>query len=222
MSRHTITEHSYLPRIAARFISGFASRTSSRRGDSSFLSANSAGAVALEYKSTLRNGDPGGASGATAPLEFVTGAVCSNKLPVSDLIIDEFISDNLQDEYAIDIFSHKRPAGVMRGFAERTIGAPLSFPWLRRSRIRAFLSWRAERLARIISLARISVATAGWYPSKVWVTALSTTHKTLTNACQSYAARLIAGTPGKLVAALHKSVYPMSRPWGLHYRPQFL
>ncbi len=165
------------PRIAARFISGFftglSTRTSSREGDSTFLSANSAGAVALEITATLWNGDPGGASGVTAPLEFDLLKHTDCKAQVSDLLIDEFISDNLLDECVINAtgadntdnkvtdivsisVSKERPAGTMRGFAEGTLGAPSAisiasrvlFSWLRRSPVRACLSWRAERLAR--------------------------------------------------------------------------
>ncbi len=129
--------------IAARFLF---------TGDSPSLSANSAGAVALDSKkSTLRNGDPGGAVRATAPLEFDLARISNERLPAKS-VSDEFISDNLQDEYAIDIISHKRPVGIMAEVAEWTIGVSSSFSWLRRSSIRAFPSWRAEGLARIIFL----------------------------------------------------------------------
>jgi hypothetical protein len=173
-------------------------------GDSTSLSANSAGAVALDSKkSTLRNGDPGGAVRATAPLEFDsahTDSYCTNSnhtdsnrtnsnytsavdLLSVGVLSDKFISDNLQDEYAIDIISHKRPVGKMREVAEWTIGVSSSFSWLHRSSIRAFLSWRAEGLARII------------FPRF------------------NFSQRLIESS---------FTLFNSSRPWGLHYRPQSL
>ncbi len=147
----TISSRKVSSGIAARlsFIADY-NFLNSFGGDSISLSANSAGAVALDSKkSTLRNGDPGGAVRATAPLEFDLACTKYKVRPVR-IVSDEFISDNLQDEYAIDIISHKRPVGIMTEAAEWTIGGSSSFSWLRRSSIRAFPSWRAEGLARII------------------------------------------------------------------------
>ncbi len=155
-----------------------------RGADSTSFSLNSVGAVALDTKSTLRNGDPSGDSIATASSEFsAINQETINRETISDLISDEFISDNLLDECTIDTNdtnSHKRPAGVLRLFAEWTIGFEQAFPWLRGSSICAFPSWRAEGLARII------------FPASL------------------------------LVAAVLSHTENLSRPWGLHYRPQFL
>ena len=274
------TDINYLPRTAASYISGFftgfSSWTSSRTGDSTFLSANSAGAVALEITATLRNGDPGGASGVTAPLEFVT-----QKTQVSDLLIDEFISDNLLDECVINAtgadnvdnkitdivsisVSKERPAGTMRGFAEGTLGAPSAisiasrvlFSWLRRSPVRACLSWRAERLARNLfsveqnlsdgntsggflkksfrqSLRAIAKQShgivAGRLPRRPAVAELlamtistmtfsTMTCPTIALAARKFTARFIAEICNRMSVINHN----LSRPWGLHYRPQFL